>query len=163
MARKTLMMQELENNLCALAIDPNQMIDATRHLLGLYGRLTWIAELGDSTGYNHDALDSALELYDILIGGGKVPELVSHSGAEPLCDVMRQVLDIIARYPQNGPQYHYILKSAYFDPAPQPDVILMDNLHLERTTYYSRKREAVTLFATLLHTKYIPQLHQTLH
>ena len=163
MARKTLMMQELENNLCALAIDPNQMIDATRHLLGLYGRLTWIAELGDSTGYNHDALDSALQLYDNLMGGGKAPELVSHSGAESLCDVMRQVLDIIARYPQNGPQYHYILKSAYFDPAPQPDVILMDNLHLERTTYYSRKREAVTLFATLLHTKYIPQLHQTLH
>ena len=73
MARKTLMMQELENNLSALAIDPNQMIDATRHLLGLYGRLSWIAELGDSTGYNHDALDSALQLYNNLISGGKAP------------------------------------------------------------------------------------------
>lgn len=163
MARKTVMMQKLEKCLRALAINPNQMIDATRHLLGLYGRLVWIAELGDSKAYNNDALRSALQLYDALMSGAEVPELVSNPAAEPLCEVMRQVLGIIRRYPQNGEQYYYILKAAYFDPAPQPDVILMDMLHLERTTFYTRKREAVTLFGMLLHTKYMPQLHQSLH
>lgn len=163
MARKTMMMQELEKCLSAMALDPEYMINATRHLLGLYGKLTWIAELGNSNTYNTAALDGALQLYNDLINGGKMPEPVSIPGAAPLCDMMRQVLGIIKRYPQNGEQYHCILKNAYFEPAPQPDVILMDMLHLERTTYYSRKREAVTLFAMLLHTKYMPQLHQSLH
>lgn len=163
MARKTMIMQELEKCLSALAINPEHMINATRHLLGLYGRLTWIAELGDSKTYNNAALDGAVQLYNDLINGGKMPEPVSMPGAAPLCDVMRQVLSVIKRYPQNGEQYHYILKYAYFDSFPQPDVVLMDTLHLERTTYYSRKREAVTLFAMLLHTKYMPQLHQLLH
>ena len=89
MARKTVMMQELEKCLGALAINPNQMIDATRHLLGLYGRLVWIAELGDSKAYNNDALRSALQLYDALMSGAEAPEFVSNPAAEPLCEVMR--------------------------------------------------------------------------
>lgn len=163
MARKTMMMLELEKCLDVLAVNPDWMIDATRHLLGLYGKLAWMAELSTSKSHSGDDHRSALQLYDTLMNSGIAPALTANIGAKSLCDVMRQVLGSIRHYPQNGEQYHYILQAAYFDPTPQSDVVLMDMLHLERTTFYTRKREAVTLFGTLLHTKYMPQLHQLPH
>lgn len=163
MARKTIMMQELEQYLTAIALEPEDLINDTRRLLNLYNKLTWIAELGGVQEYDRDGLHGAIDLYQEMLHHSHTAALVTHPGAQPLRDMMQQVLNIVQRYPEHGKQYHYILKTAYFDPAPQTDGELMDLLHLERTTYYSRKREAVTLFAILLHTKYMPQLHQSLH
>ena len=55
-------------------------------------------------------------------------------------------LEAIRHYPDNGKLYHAILKSYYFDEHRCSDQDIFEELNLERTVYYQRKREAVLLF-----------------
>lgn len=60
------------------------------------------------------------------------------------------MLDYLRRYPDNGELYHTIIYRCYFEPECPTDEAIIDALHLERSTYYDRKREAIVLFAFLM-------------
>ena len=160
MARKTNIMIQLEQTLTAMDIDPQTLIAHTRNLLAAYSKLAWLGNINPQPHTPIAQIRAGLDLIQTLSAGNLAPTPQIGHGSGIVCDIMQQTLAQIQAYPANGQQYHTILQHAYFDPDPLTDAILMEQLHLERTTYYSRKREAVTLYGYLIYTKYLPQLHQ---
>jgi ArpU family phage transcriptional regulator len=63
-----------------------------------------------------------------------------------IIDVLERTIEAIRKYPDYGEMYHAILKAYYFDEKRCSDVAIYEGIHLERTVYYQRKREAVLLF-----------------
>ena len=67
-----------------------------------------------------------------------------------IMDVVDRVLQSVREFSPMGDTYHDILKLAYFDEKYMTDQEVMDELAMERSTYYRRKREAILLCGILL-------------
>ena len=63
---------------------------------------------------------------------------------------MDRVLGSVKDFNPFGKLYHDILKLAYFDEKNMSDQGVSDELNLERSTYYRRKKEAILLCGILL-------------
>ena len=63
---------------------------------------------------------------------------------------MDRVLESVKEFNPMGDLYHDILKLAYFDEKDMTDQDVMDELAMERSTYYRRKREAILLCGVLM-------------
>ena len=67
-----------------------------------------------------------------------------------IMDVVDRVLESVKEFNPMGDLYHDILKLAYFDEKDMTDQDVMDELAMERSTYYRRKREAILLCGVLM-------------
>ena len=67
-----------------------------------------------------------------------------------IMDVVERVLQSVQEFNPFGDLYHDILKLAYFDEKDMCDQEVMDELAMERSTYYRRKKEAILLCGILL-------------
>lgn len=65
---------------------------------------------------------------------------------QTLLGILEKALAAIQSYPHNGELYYTILDDYYIDKQQHSDEVIFTKLHLERTVYYQRKREAVLLF-----------------
>lgn len=147
MPRKSLTMIELEQLAIARGLDLRQVMARTRGLLEAYRRLEWLAQcsLPEAALTPEAAGALAAYLHHGSQGvGGAPPQL------GPALALMRQALEQVAAYPSQGPLLAAILKSSYFAREAITDETLAHHLHLERSTYYQRKREAVLLYALTL-------------
>ena len=162
MAKKTTMLKDLEHAFQDAGMEVEDALAQTRALLDSYGRLSWLCDMDATRGV---CADHAME--DVRLGTLMLSQASAFSQAKlPLqlgsvavmVDIMTQLAKQVGRFPVYGDTYGTILQGAYLDSAPQSDMELCEALHLERTTYYSRKREAVLLFGYLLITQYLPQL-----
>ncbi|MBQ9333914.1 MAG: DUF1492 domain-containing protein [Lachnospiraceae bacterium] len=63
---------------------------------------------------------------------------------------MDRVLSSVKDFNPFGELYHDILRLAYFDEKDMCDQEVMDELAMERSTYYRRKKEAILLCGILL-------------
>lgn len=143
MPTKTNLMRQLEEQLSAAGHDPHTLMRGTRRLLRSYNILAWRAALEPPS-----QTDESANLVRQLLSDDTAP--VPHTGYRAACHTMRHTLEAIAAYPDNGALYHRILNTLYFTPNPPTDGALWPELHLERSTYYQRKQEAIALFASLL-------------
>lgn len=67
-----------------------------------------------------------------------------------ITEVMNRVLKSVKEFNSFGELYHDILRLAYFDGKNMSDQGVSEELNLERSTYYRRKREAILLCGILL-------------
>lgn len=67
-----------------------------------------------------------------------------------IMDVVDQVLCSVKEFNPFGNLYHDILRLAYFDEENRTDQEVIDELDLERSTYYRRKKEAILLCGILM-------------
>ena len=67
-----------------------------------------------------------------------------------ITEVMDRVLSSVRDFNPFGELYHDILQLAYFDEKNMSDQGVSDELNLERSTYYRRKKEAILLCGILL-------------
>jgi len=65
---------------------------------------------------------------------------------QSILGILEKALEAIRSYPHNGELYYTILNDYYIDKQQQSDEVIFTKLHLERTGYYLRKREATLLF-----------------
>lgn len=56
---------------------------------------------------------------------------------------LRRAVEMTAGYPFHGPTYFTILDQCYFVEHPHKDADIAAHLHIERSTFYARKREAI--------------------
>ena len=162
MAKKTTMMKDLEHAFALADLDVDDCLHQTKQLLSSYNRLAWLdcnAAL-DTIRTHYDLPDLRLgtQLLEDASPLHTMPDTRKMRSIAVMVDIMTQLADQVTQYPVYGAQYGVILRGAYFNKNPQSDMALCDALHLERTTYYSRKREAIALFGYMLFTKYLPQL-----
>jgi len=65
---------------------------------------------------------------------------------QSILSVIEKTIEVIRSYPDNGELYHTILQNYYVTEPKCSDEAIFTKLHLERTGYYQRKREATLLF-----------------
>lgn len=63
--------------------------------------------------------------------------------------VIKVVMDRVKMFPEFGDLYYDILQMAYFNKDKISDQDIMEQLDLERSTYYRRKKEAILLCGVL--------------
>ncbi len=143
MPKKTQLMQHLEEQLGAAGHDPHTLMRGTKRLLRSYNILAWRAALEPAA-----PADDGTAFVRQMLSDDTTP--APHTGYSAACQTLRRTLEAIAAYPENGALYHRILNTLYFTPNPPTDGALWPELHLERSTYYQRKQEAIALFASLL-------------
>jgi len=69
---------------------------------------------------------------------------------QTIIKMLESILKSIGDYPENGALYNTILKNYYFDDKRSSDERIYEELGIERTLYYQRKKEAVLLFGLQL-------------
>lgn len=146
MPRKTKMMTDFEAHERSSGRDPRQTLRGTRALLRSYREILWRAGLEEQSAEEIGALSEGQALLAHLLAPGQAisPQNQSYAQAAAL---MRHSLAQVARYPGNGALYYEILDNSYFKETPVTDDTLWLQLHIERSSFYQRKQEAVLLYA----------------
>ena len=150
MPTKSKLMLHFEERLRTAGHDPQTLHRQTRQLLQSYRELSWRASLEDEPPAPAGDLSSGRALLEQLGGAPLAPQLPPASGYRQAVALMQRALKLLAAYPDNGALYHTILERAYFCPDAASDAAIWPLLHIERSTYYQRKQEAITLFANLM-------------
>lgn len=70
-----------------------------------------------------------------------------------LLTTVEAMIDVVAAYPDGGTLYADLLKEAYIKGQVPTEGDLLEALHLTRSTYYRRKKEAIALFALALYNR----------
>lgn len=150
MAKKTRLMVQMETALRAAGHEPAATLREVRAILASYRELVWRAGLEDQRGLRSEELAQGRALLAEWLGGERHCALPPKQGYGEAAEILRRTLEAVAAYPENGALYRTILENAYFSAQRMCDSALWPTLHIERTTYYQRKQEAVALFASLL-------------
>ena len=75
-----------------------------------------------------------------------------------LVDIVDRALVKLRDYPGNGVVYFKILSKQYIYKNRYTESELLDELRMERSVFYDRKREAVQLFSVCLFGYALPEL-----
>lgn len=145
MPKKTRMMMEFEAYERAGGREPQQTLKETRTLLRYYRHIAWRAKLEHATGAENTELPQGAALLSQLMTPGQCR--APQRGYAEAAALMRRVLAQIAEYPEKGSLYHDILENAYFTDHPVADEVFWASLHIDRSSFYQRKQEAILLFA----------------
>ena len=73
-----------------------------------------------------------------------------------LIDYVERALSKLKTYPETGALYHEILEKQYFQTSRRTESELLDALHIERSVFYDRKKEAVALYSVILWGYFLP-------
>lgn len=152
-------LQSAYNHIC---LDINTTVNQSRHLLANYKRLLWISHPHwQSIANTYTLSDTAagLSLLEALCEKNHPFSPNTHiASAEFVTSTIQHVLTHVRAYPHNGPLFYNILVGYYFEEDNPSDETLMERFHLERSSYYQRKKEALALFGYLLFAWYLPAL-----
>lgn len=149
MPSKSRLMHHFEQEWRAAGQDPRVVMKQVRQLLRSYQELAWRAALEEKRANDAAELASGRALIASLLELAPLNTSPCQSYAAAAA-LMRRTLAAVAHYPHNGALYHAILEGAYFRANPGGDSALWPELHIERSTYYQRKQEAIALFGTLM-------------
>lgn len=72
--------------------------------------------------------------------------------------LIEHAMDKIFSYPDNGELYHTILSKQYLTAIKYTEQEILEQLNLERSTFYCKKKEAIELFCICLWGFIIPEL-----
>ena len=75
-----------------------------------------------------------------------------------LVDVIDRALLRLKRYPDRGELYYEILVKQFIHRFNSTEKELLDELNIERSVFYDRKREALFLFSVCLFGYAVPEL-----
>ena len=72
--------------------------------------------------------------------------------------LMEDTMTQVKEYPYNGTLYYEILSKSYLTPFKYQETRLLEILHLERSTFYDKKKEALLIFGLSLWGSVLPGL-----
>jgi len=127
------------------------MYDANAEAYDFGGRR--IAELADYLSYDFDS-DIDKEKAE--------SKLLSIAETKFLVDLVDKALLKLHEYPVLGQLYFDILNKQYINKVKYTDTELIENLSIERTQYYKRKKEAINQFGVILWGYIIPPIRDYL-
>lgn len=78
--------------------------------------------------------------------------------SQMLVDVINRALLRLKRYPDRGELYYEILSKQFIYRFNSTEKELLDELNMERSVFYDRKKEAIYLFSICLFGYVIPEL-----
>lgn len=166
MRRRSATIRNCESQAAVLGLDAEAAFNRSKMILKLYRNVNWA--LGERT---NDLLISTAELVDHNLDHGLryladfAPDMDAQKFEEQVCCIMhtRLLIELINRtlvrlkeHPSRGKMYYEILKRRYIDGHTEKE--LLEELHMERSTFYDRQREAIFLFSICLFGFTIPEI-----
>ena len=169
MGRRGRFMKELDVMITEAGLDREALVLQTRVLLRAYERLLWQQS---AVAMGSEAMSMAATLEEARCGVIVIDRLIdkdhpnpsigpTRSGNSFVVDLMKQALFMTGCYPERGATYHTILVHSYFD-HDLTDEAAAEKLHLERSIYYDRKKEATALFGYSLFAILLPDVRDML-
>lgn len=172
MRKESAALRKCHNQLSALGIDSQTVFHRSKLLLKIYRDVVWVLseraeelheyvwELGDQdaeTGLCF--LEQFAPEVDLQVFEEKVCCVVQ---SRMLIEVIDRALLRLKRYPDRGELYHEILSKQFIHRFNSTEKELLEELNMERSVFYDRKKEAVFLFSLCLFGFAIPELREEL-
>lgn len=168
MRKESAAIRKWKAQLAAFGMDGDAVFQRSKLILQIYRDLVWV--LNERA---EELQDYAWELggQDMDAGlcylAGFAPDIDMQAFEEQVCSVMksRMLVEVIGRalqrlkrYPDRGELYFEILTKQYIYRFNSTEKEMLDELNIERSVFYDRKREAIYLFSVCLFGYTIPEL-----
>lgn len=147
-------------------LNRHEVLHKTKLLLSIYRDVVWA-----SVKRTYDFYESALSLYGQSLNHA-LTYLSEFAPTEDKKDFEAKVSNLfqtkwmvnlidsamikINEYPENGHTYYEILSKCYLTPSKYKDSEIINEIHMERSVYYERKKEAMMLLGITLWGYTIP-------
>lgn len=169
MSRKNTEAWNMIHSLCAMDhIDEKQMYEKARMLLKIYRKVCWSAmerayrvseELYDCCGSDLEGTLVYLEEFAPEKEREKFEfQIKTLFETRWLAELIEHTMIKVRDFPENGTLYHEILSKCFLSKCRYTENELLEILHLERSRFYDRKKEAVMVFGLSLWRSSIPNL-----
>jgi len=153
-------------------LDYDTIFKKTKLLLTIYKSLCWksserAGEFYEQLQLESKRLDVALEFlveYNCEVSKDRfLGSISSHFKTKWLVEVIDIALSHVYDYPDNGKLHKEIIKLSYLDFFRYSESEILEELNIDRSVYYARKKEAIALlgFAVwgMVIPKYLPKVH----
>ena len=161
MRKESSTVQKCKRQMATLGFDSQLAYHRVKLILKIYRDVVWVLrELGDQ-----DADTGLIYLQSFA------PDMDLQEFEERVCCVMenRMLVDVIdrallrlKRYPDRGELYYEILTKQFIHRFNSTEKELLDELNMERSVFYDRKREAIFLLSLCLFGYAVPELQEEL-
>ena len=149
-------------------IDEKVLYERAKLILSIYREVCW-----STIDRANDVCDTLICTYGDSLDGALIylenfaPDIDLQDFEEKVCcviqsqmlvDVINRALLRLKRYPDRGELYYEILSKQFIYRFNSTEKELLDELNMERSVFYDRKKEAIYLFSICLFGYVIPEL-----
>ena len=148
-----------------LHLNQSDIFCKTKLLLSVYRDVVWItlnesARVNEELIYYGEDLDSALVYLEAFAPDTEKQEFERRVSTlfenKWMVDLINTAMTKIYDYHNNGKLYHEILSKSYLTAFRYTESELLDLLNMERSSFYDRKKEAISLLGVSLWGYVIP-------
>ena len=158
MRKESTTIQKCNSRLTALGLNSDAAFHRSRLILKIYRDVVWVlserAEELQETAWIMGEQDIELQAFE-----EKVCCLVQN---QMLVNIIDRALLRLKRYPDRGELYYEILTKQFIYRFNSTEKELLEELNIERSVFYDRKREAIYLFSVCLFGYSIPEVLEEL-
>lgn len=170
MSKETAALRKHKAKIASLGMDSDAVFHKSKLLLTVYRDVTWaISEheeelrerAYETGGHNMDAGFRYLAEF--------APDIEADRFAERVCclcetrlyiELIEKALVLLKEYPVYGEIYYEILDKQYISRLPLTEPEISEVLNIERSVFYTRKKEALHLFGICLFGYTLPELRE---
>lgn len=153
-------------------LEEKEIYDKARLLLSVYRRVCWKAlersydVAREVTDFSlTTSLDSALIFLETFAPEEErvrfESDVVSLFETRYFMELIHRSMECVRDYPERGEEYYAILSKCYLERRRCSEAELLNFLHMERSRFYDRKKEAVMFFAIALFGTVLPMMRQS--
>lgn len=166
--RKSKMLKRIENMYEQQNLEFLPTFEKSKIILELYRDVVWslknrvgylVCESQETYGKDLDAAFIYLASFSSESKRREFESRVSRLfESKWLIELIDKAMSMIKDYPEHGKTYYQILTHCYLQEQKCKDEVIMQKVCLERTSYYQRKREAISLLGVSLWGFELPRL-----
>lgn len=168
--RTTKTMKNISRMYEGMLLDEEQVFRKSKLILGIYRDVVWtsikevdhVREVCEAY-YSNDLAIALTYLNDFAPTGKKEDFIAKVSGVfetKWMIDLIDTAMIKIYDYHDNGKLYHEILSKCYVTAYPMTESDMLDTLSMERSNFYTKKKEAIKLFGVALWGYALPRYQQ---
>ena len=160
MRRQTGILIKANHSLERMGICPENALHNTKLLLKQYRQICWsfedrLSDLGQETA-GFGSLDFFVGLFEGNPNERMTSKFSTAYDSRILIHYIEKSMLKLREYPKHGEIYYFILNKLYFLERGLTEQEMLENIHMERSVYYDRKKEAISLFGSILWGFIIP-------
>ncbi len=166
MAKESAIMQMLKGNYQMIGLNIDDTYKKTDLLLKLYRKVCWSMEkhFEDLQEITYESCLGDTENLTYLLNFAPEKELdifrskaINAMQTKVLIDLIDKSIIKLREYPDNGIMYHSIIELKYIGYFRFTEDEILEQLNLERSTYYRKKKEATMLLGYVLFGFVMPE------
>lgn len=165
MAKESLVMKALKNNYVTMGLDVENTFKKTEMLLKIYRKVYWSTQesFDELNEITYESCMSKSEFVCYLLNFAPDKELavfesraVNTMQTRVLVELIECAAVKLKDYPENGDVYYSIIDLKYFDRFQYTESEILEQLNLERSNFYRKRKEASMLMGYVLFGMVMP-------